>query len=128
MKIDSWLHFMPLLIAPVFSVLMIIGRILTNRFVKNRHTQAAKEWFLKMKSPTASDDEKQKFENEYMDTFIKNPPAGQIPIICSMLYLIGFLGLIAMFFWAFVSISWWASVIIVALYLLAGFVPSLLKP
>jgi hypothetical protein len=112
----------------VCSVLMIIGRILTNRYVKTRQTQAAKEWFLKMKSSTASDEEKQKIENEYMDTFIKNPPAGQIPIICSMFYVAGFLGLIAMFFWAFISISWWASAIVVVLYLLASFVPSLLKP
>ena len=128
MIINDWLHFLPLLIAIMCSGLMILGRILTNRYVKKRQTQAAKEWFLKMKSPTASDDEKQKLENEYMDTFIKNPPAGQIPTMYSMFYLMGFLGLIAMFFWAFASIGWWASAVIVTLYLLAGFVPSLLKP
>lgn len=125
---DSWLHFLPLLIAPVCSGLMIVGRILTNGYVKKRQTQAAKEWLVKMKSPAASDDEKQKFQHEYMDALVKIPRAGQIPIICSTIYLIGFLGLIAMFFWAFISISLWAGAIIVGLYLLASFVPSLLKP
>ena len=106
---------------------MVLGRILTNRFVKRRQTTAAKEYFQKLKSSIVSDEERQKMENAYMDTFIKNPPAGQIPIKCSVFYVTGFLCLVTMFFWSFISIGWWAGVIVVTLYFLAGFIPSLLK-
>ncbi len=119
-------HFLPLLISIVCGGLVITSRIFTNRFVKKYQTQVARETSQKMKSSNDGG-EKQKVFLEGADTISKNPPSGQIPILYSTIYLIGFLGLIVSFFWAFVSVGWWASAIIAGLYLFTGFIPSMLK-
>ena len=49
---------------------------------------------------------------------------GFIPPFVSTVYLVGLLGLVAAFIWSFVSTGWWAALLVLLLYLLAGLVRS----
>ena len=50
---------------------------------------------------------------------------GQIPTWVSVLYMVGFVGMIAAFIWSIVSIGWWGPIPIILLYLATGLVRSI---
>ncbi len=52
---------------------------------------------------------------------------GKIPILYSMAFIIGFVGMAVTLVWAIVSVGWWAGVVVFGLYTLTGFVRSSLS-
>ena len=93
------LRYLPLICAILFAAIMVIARLLTNRHVRQHSGEIV----------------------------AAGTPVGHIPPLLSTVYLVGLVGLIATFFWSFISVGWWAGVIVVGLYLLTGLVRSLLS-
>lgn len=51
----------------------------------------------------------------------------RVPVWISAIYMIGLLGLVVTSVWAFISIAWWAGVIVLGIYGLTRLVPSALS-
>lgn len=49
---------------------------------------------------------------------------GPVPGLVSSVYILGFVGLVAMFFWSIFAIAWWACVPVIGIYGLTCLVPS----
>jgi hypothetical protein len=95
--------------------------------VKKYHEKIAMESVRKMS--LSNDPERvTKHYDEVAKAVCENPPVGEIPVIYSTVFMIGLVGLVAAFFWTFVSIGWWGGSLVASLYLLTGLVPSFLKP
>jgi hypothetical protein len=93
-------RYVPLMVAVVSVSLMILGRILTNRFVRT-HSE---------------------------ELLAAGGVIGRIPLFFSILYLSGLVGLVIACVWSFISVGWWAALVVTALYLAASLVRSELSP
>ena len=54
----------------------------------------------------------------------KRTTTGHIPTWVSLLYMLGFVGMLSTFIWSIVTIGWWGPIPIILLYFITGLVPS----
>jgi hypothetical protein len=88
---------LPWISALVGALITILGRLVTNRFVSTRREEA----------------------------LLAGSTAGLVPRWVSAIYMLGQVLLFVAFISAF-WLHWWAPVLVIAVYFLAGFVPSTL--
>lgn len=117
------MNFLPLLIAIIGFVLVIIARILTNKSIREYRQRVAADVHKKMMSSNALNPIESHMD-EIANAFLPRPPHGTIPVLHSLISIVGYGTVTASFVWAFFSIGWWASAAILALYLLTGFIPT----
>lgn len=87
---------LPLLVAVFCVLLMIVSRLLTNHACRLRGTEMV----------------------------AAGTTSGFIPPWVSALYMVGFVGLFITLIWSFFTTGWWASLFVIVLYFLSGFVHS----
>jgi hypothetical protein len=121
------MNLLPLLIAIIGFVLVIIARILTNKSINVYRRRVVADVHKKMVSSNAPNPVESHMD-EVSQAFLPRPLQGTISVMYSLISLVGYAVVVASFVWAFFSIGWWASAAILALYLLTGFVPTLLAP
>lgn len=90
------IRFIPLLAAFASALLMVVSRLVTNRYCR-KHARAI---------------------------VAAGSFNGFIPTWVSALYSIGMAGLFVSLIWSFFSIAWWASILVLLLYLATGLVHS----
>jgi len=77
------MRYLPFIAAIACASPMILGRLLTNRFVR-RHRE----------------------------DMLASGVIGRIPPLFSISYLVGLLGIVITCVWAFVTVAWWAAVML----------------
>ena len=92
------MDYLPLWCGVGCAMLMVLARILTNRYVVRHGAQ---------NSGTTS-------------------VVGHIPPILSVLYLLAFVGMAVTLIWSLIVVGWWAALIIFVAYLLTSRVRSVL--
>jgi hypothetical protein len=116
---------------PIFLAIISTGIVLIARFVTNRRINASRERLAKeyLRTTQNAGEIGKKMDSllEIQEELLKNrSPEGVPPLELALLFP-GLLGLIVSFIWAFLSIGWWASGIVVVLYLLpTGIFPTAL--